>query len=155
MAITQEQIKTVIDQVNAKEGNVAVFMNTLLNSRFTLSKGKECIFLGGKYATKVAEEIEELLKEIDAGNPHIYIGAELVVSQESLDPMTALKAKIIAEFKESQAAINKGDADFGNYDQSKLNVATSRDVADVASGSISAEGAAPAVGTGIKVNMAK
>lgn len=138
--VTQANIDDLIKAVADKDGAVVVFRNTMPNCRFTLKNGKECIFLNGKYATDSVEEITELMLEIGAGNPHLFVDAkEMIVARAELDPMEALRAKIIAEFKASQAAIASKEADFGNTAAGKntLNIASSTDVQAATSGSTS------------------
>jgi hypothetical protein len=139
--------KALIEKVQATEGTVVIFRNTLPNSRFALSNGKECIFLAGKYATSDAKEIEELMTEVETNNPHISINKdEVLVERAMLDPMEALRRSIIAEHEAAQAAMQAAGADYGNSEQGKLNVASSTDVAAASSGSSSG-----AVSTGAKI----
>jgi hypothetical protein len=138
MFIAQDQIDSIVKEVANTEDAVVVFHNTLLHSRFSLKNGKECIFMNGEFATSNVDEIKELLAEISAGNPHIYLKKEkFMMDKKELDPMEALRRKIIAEHIASQNAIQAGDADYGNSEQGKLNVASSADVAAAASGSSS------------------
>jgi len=79
--ITQEQIDTVIKAVAAKEGLVVIFRNSMPNCRYPLKNGQDCIFQNGKYATDSVAEIKELMEEIGAGNPHLFLDTnELVLT---------------------------------------------------------------------------
>lgn len=131
---------------------VVVFHNSLLNSRFALKSGKECIFLNGDFATGNPEEVREIAEDINAGNPHISLSNDfdkVLINKADLDPLEALKRKIIADFVATQATIVEGKADYGTSEQGKLNATSSTDVNAAASGSIS--GAAAPAGVGAKI----
>lgn len=102
-----------------------------------LPSGKACVFVNGVFRTKDEGEIGFFEREIALGHPHIFIDpAEVEVDEALVDPFEAMKHKIIEQYKaEMAAAAGNPDRDMGNTDQNlKLNVGTTRDVAEAAAG---------------------
>lgn len=129
----------------------AVFFSNLINCRHPLKNGKDCIFLNGRYLTQSEEEVKELMAEIDAGHPHLYINPdEMVVDTKFVDPVEAIRAQVMADLKARGLLIAGAEADFGKSDQeTKLTVGTTRDVAEAMSGSTSVDSGAGLTSGGI------
>lgn len=123
---------------------MAVFRNTLPNSRMHFKNGKEIIFLNGEFLTNNKAEIDELMEEIQAGNPHLYIDPKrAVVDTKFVDPVAAIREKLLKELREQGKLIEGGAADYGTSDQNlKLNAGNTRDVASAMSGSTSTDAGA-------------
>lgn len=112
-----------------------VFKCTIPSCNFIFSNGKPAIFVQGVYRTAVDWEIAELEKEVASGHPHVYIDAkEREIDSEMVDPMNALRAKIIAEYKATMEAATNPDNDMGKSAQGAVIPANSRDVAPAAAG---------------------
>lgn len=112
-----------------------VFKSTLPSVNFIFGNGKPAIFQQGVYRTNVEWEIVELEKEIAAGHPHIYIDQnEREIDSEMVDPMNALRAKIIAEFVAAQEAALNPANDMGSTEQQTVKPANSMDIAAGAAG---------------------
>jgi len=83
---------------------------------------KKVIFVMGNYFTSIPEEIEELTKEIAAGNPMFYIDpndSELDTEAET-KRIAALKAEAVAEYIASQEKLKDGTTDMGTTTQEPL-----------------------------------
>lgn len=121
-----------------------IYKSRLMSVNVVLASGKICSFVNGYYRTKNESEIGTFDAEIANGHPHIYIDPhESEVDESLVDPMAALRHKIIEEYKASMAAATNPDNDMGSSDQSgKINAATSRDVAEAAAGGSGASVAA-------------
>lgn len=102
-----------------------------------MPNGKPLHFKFGKYATLDADEIAFLDKAIArnefAGTIYIDPNAR-TLSEEEENPMKALEKQIIARYLAEQAAATDPANDFGNYEQTKLNAASTSDIAPVAAG---------------------
>lgn len=82
-----------------------VFKSQVISCRYIFgdegpSKGKVAPFVNFMYLTDVPEEIAELNKQIEL-TPHglIYRDSEFMETDTDVDPMSELKAKIIAEYE--------------------------------------------------------
>lgn len=114
-----------------------VYKCHLLSVNVVLPSGKFCVFTNGYYRTKEEGEIAFFDREVALGHPHIYIDPhESEVDESLVDPMAMLRHKIIEEYKASMAAAAADpNRDMGSSDQSmKLNVGTTRDIAEAAAG---------------------
>lgn len=112
-----------------------VFKSTIPSVNFIFANGKPAIFQQGVYRTDVDWEIAELEKEVLARHPHIYIDEkEREIDSEMVDPMNALRAKIIADYLASEQAATNLSNDMGATLQEPLKPASSRDVAVAAAG---------------------
>lgn len=114
-----------------------VYKSTMPSMSVILANGKPCIFVNGYYRTDNPMEIGTLDSEVKAGHPHIFIDPnEVEVDSTLVDPMAALRHKIIEEYKASQeVAAGDPNRDMGTSDQTtRLNVSTSKDIADAAAG---------------------
>lgn len=112
-----------------------VFKCTIPSVNFIFANGKAAIFQYGVYRTNMEWEISELEKEIAAGHPHIYIdAAEREIDSEMVDPMNALRAKIIAEYVAAQEAAIDPSNDMGTTEQQSVKPANSMDIAAGAAG---------------------
>lgn len=129
--------------VAVPEKQFAVFRNTILNCRYTLKNGKDCIFYNGEFLTDNLGEIDELMEEIKSGHPFIFIDKNrLVVTKSDLDPLEQIKKKAIEEYKAQVAAA--ANAQTESTSDQKFNfasIATSANVGDAASGSTSVDSA--------------
>ena len=115
---------------------LTVFKSSLPSINYIFKNGKPAIFINGAFRTDVDWEIGELTNEVKLGHPHIYIDKnEVTVDSAMLDPMAQLRARIIAEEAEKiRAAAGNPDRDMGTSEQQKLNVGTTRDIAEAAVG---------------------
>jgi len=112
-----------------------VYKATLPSVNYIFRNGKPAIFVQGKFATGVADEIAELDDEIAKGHPIIYVdAAEREIDSEAVDPLAALRAKIIAEYKASEAAAIDPTNDMGTSTQGALTPASTADIAVAAEG---------------------
>lgn len=81
---------------------VQLFHCTVRSSRVVFPDGTEGAFIDGRYATAEPEKIAYLDYEISKGHPNWYRDQNLLeIDEKLLDPMEALKAKIIKEAIES------------------------------------------------------
>lgn len=112
-----------------------VFKSTIPSVNFIFANGKPAIFQQGVFRTEVDWEIAALEAEIKNGHPHIYIDeAEREIDSELVDPINALRARIISEYLAAQeAAVNPAN-DMGSTTQESLKPANSQDVAAAAAG---------------------
>ena len=127
---------------------MALFKNSMGNCTYIFKNGKPAIFQQGRYMTNSEKEIAELMDEVAAGHPHIFVDAnEAVIDTKFVDPLEAIRARIRAELIAEQVAIAGGAADYGTSDQTgKLTVGTTTSVAAAMSGSNSGNGSASAMG---------
>ena len=115
---------------------LSVFKATIPSINFIFSNGKPAIFVSGVYRTEVDWEIKELQKEISSGHPHIYIDPqETTIESDMVDPMNALRAKIIAEYvAKEKAAAGDTSRDMGISIQQPIKPANTLDISDAAMG---------------------
>jgi hypothetical protein len=80
-----------------------------------MPNAKKIRFFAGSYITNAPDEIAHLDAQIAAGHQMIYTkkGQETVTS-ESLDPLAAIKKKVIDEYLAAQAAQADTSRDMGN-----------------------------------------
>ena len=117
-----------------------VFKSTLPSVNYIFGNGKPAIFINGVFRTDIANEIFALEEEVKQHHPHIYIDPkETEIDSELVDPMNALRAKIIAEFVATQAAATALTNDRGTSDQSGAKPASTTDVASAAAGGSGAQ----------------
>lgn len=121
-----------------------VFKAHLPSINYIFTNGKPAIFVQGVYRTDSEWEILELEREIKLGHPHLYIDPlETEVDSEMIDPMNALRHKIIAEYKAEEAAkAGNPDRDMGTSDTQALKPGSTRDIAEAASGGSGVQSAA-------------
>lgn len=111
-----------------------VFKSTIPSVNYLFKNGKPAIFVAGRYTTKVAHEVTELEEEIASGHPHLYVDkAELQIDEKHLDPMAALRDKIIADYLATEAAKDPLQ-DMGTSKQGSILPANSNDVAAATAG---------------------
>ena len=119
---------------------LSVFKSTIPSVTYIFGDGTPAIFVNGVYRTDVQKRIDALQSEIDQGHPHIYIDPkEREIDSELVDPINALRAKIIAEYKAQEAAAVALSNDRGTSDQSGPMPANSLDVASAAAGGSGAQ----------------
>lgn len=112
-----------------------VFKATLPSVNYIFKNGKPAIFVQGKFCTDVPAEIAELDEEVANHHPIIFIdSAEREVDSAAVDPISALREKIIAEYKASMATATSPDNDMGESVQGALKPASTQDVVEAAAG---------------------
>lgn len=113
-----------------------VYKCTFMSTSYLMPDGKPCIFVNGVYRTDSPKEIAQFDEMIAGGHPHFYVDpAEREVDSALIDPMAAMKHRIIEEYKAQMAAATDPNRDMGTSDQSmKLNVATTRNIEEAAAG---------------------
>lgn len=112
-----------------------VFKATLPSVNYIFKNGKPAIFINGMYTTDVPFEIEELDAEIATRHPHIFIDSAMrEIDSAKVDPIAALREKIIAEYQATMAAATSLDNDLGNSTQGALKPASSVDIAAASAG---------------------
>ena len=112
-----------------------VFKATLPSVNYIFKNGKPAIFVNGMYTTDVPFEIEELDAEIATRHPHIFIDESMrEIDSAKVDPIAALREKIIAEYKATMEAATAQDNDLGTSTQGALKPASSVDIAAASAG---------------------
>jgi hypothetical protein len=112
-----------------------VFKATLPSVNYIFKNGKPAIFVNGMYTTDVPFEIEELDAEIATRHPHIFIDESMrEIDSAKVDPIAALREKIIAEYQATMAAATAQDNDLGTSTQGALKPASSVDIAAASAG---------------------
>jgi hypothetical protein len=108
---------------------VTLFFSHTPSMRIAFPDGSEASFIGSRYATDDADKIALLKSEIAKGIPSIYQKPDMMeIDEKELDPMEALKRKIIAD------AIAAGEIQAlttSTSQQSPLKPASSSDLVDV------------------------
>jgi hypothetical protein len=102
-------------------------------------QGQRIFFNAGMYVTDNPDEVAFLQAEIKRGNRMIYTKTgEETVTQDQLDPMNALRKKIIEEYEANRAAQQNGTRDLGTVEAAAgVAPATTKSIAPVVAGSIS------------------
>ena len=122
------------------------FKCNIPSSRFVFKSGKVAHFNCGIYNTESQKEIDELNAEVAEGHPHITAAGE--ITAEQLDPMSALRAKIIEEYKASAERANNPNNDMGSTstdsNQKMQAAASTKSIAPVTAGSVQISAAKPA-----------
>ena len=119
-----------------------VFKATLPSVNYIFKNGKPAIFVNGMYTTDVPFEIEELDAEISTRHPHIFIDESMrEIDSAKVDPIAALREKIIAEYKATMAAATSMDNDRGTAEAPKLKPASTSDIMEAAAGGSGVAGA--------------
>jgi hypothetical protein len=100
----------------------------------TMPNGNRIYFVAGTYVTDNESEVEFLNEQIKHNHPMIFIqkGKE-TVTQEQLDPLAAIKEKVIAEYLSKQAEQQNPNRDMGRTDAvgAGVDVATTRTLAPI------------------------
>lgn len=118
----------------------ALFKSRIASSNYLYKNGKAASFVNGRYMTDQPAEIDELMEEIKAGNPFIYIDEnEKEVDSDVKDPLSALKDKLRAEMMAELGMTPKdiGPDTMGTTDDaaaSKLGVTSSANIAGMLDG---------------------
>lgn len=130
----------LLANLNADNSRVAarVFRSNIPSVRYIFKNGKSANFLGGKYITDIVHEIRELDYEIALHHPNFSVNMEEVVP--TMEPLEALRARFIAEYKAELATNVSKNNDAGYSDQGKLNVANTTTISEGAAGSDSSGG---------------
>lgn len=95
------------------------FVSNLPSCKYIFTTGKVAHFVQGIYRTADKKEVAELTADIEAGHPHISFGAERLVDTAKLDPMAALREKIIAEYVANEKAATNTANDMGTEGASR------------------------------------
>ena len=108
--------------------------------KYIFLNGKEAAFIGGRYATAVPTEIEQLDKEIEMDHPHIYRDAEeMTMDSDVKDPLAVLRDKFFKEFQEQQAKtsnrVDKGNTETAGVTVKLGGIATSANTVGTAAAS--------------------
>ena len=118
-------------------GTLNVYKSAIPHINYIFKNGKLAVFTNGVFRTDIEGEIQELETEIKLGHPHIYVdAAEKIIDSEMVDPMNALRHKIIQEFLAKQAeTAGNPDRDMGTTDKNVgVMPATSKTIAEAAAG---------------------
>lgn len=84
---------------------VNLFFSHIKSCRYVFPNGAEAAFINGQYATDDEGKIAHLNAEIAAGNIYIFTDPQrLQIDPKDLDPMEALKKKVIEQYLAEQAA---------------------------------------------------
>ena len=119
-----------------EEQKFFVFYNRIPNSTVYFPDGSVALFPGGKYVTSDKGKAAFLVQEVERGNIYLYIDPlKFEVTKEELDPEAQYKARIIAEYLESQKGAEQKDA--GTSEQGTLKTVTTATVGAAAVGSTS------------------
>lgn len=114
---------------------LSVFKSTISEVNYIMGNGKALMFKNHRFLTDRPDEIKELQNEISLGHPHISQDPnELTIDSEMVDPMNALRHKIIAEYLAKEAAATNPENDMGTSNQQQLKPASSSDLAAAAAG---------------------
>lgn len=112
-----------------------VYKSRIPSVNYSFKDGHTAPFNAGVFRTSNANEIAELDAEIKNGHPHLYVDpAEATVASNMVDPMAQLRARIIAEYKASEAAAIDPTNDMGNTNQEQVKPASTADIASGAAG---------------------
>jgi hypothetical protein len=112
-----------------------LFKACLPSVNYVFRNGKPGIFVNGRYATSIPEEIEELTAEINAGHPHLFIDAEeSEIDSEKVDPIQALRASIEKEIRAQMAAATNPENDMGESAQGPVVPTNTNNIAQAATG---------------------
>jgi len=107
---------------------VQLFFSTIRSSRIVFPDGAEGAVIDGRFATSDPDKIAYMESEISKGHPFWYRDkSNLECEEKMLDPMEALRAKIIQE------AIDAGvvqAASTSEYVQAPLKPSSSADLVD-------------------------
>ena len=119
---------------------LTVFKSTIPSVNYIFSNGKSAMFINNVFRTDIPSEVSALEYEVAQHHPHIYIdAAERTIESEMIDPMNALRAKVIAEYLKSQEAAMLISNDRGNTLQIPVKAANTLDVAPAAAGGSGAQ----------------
>lgn len=113
-----------------------VYKSRVNSIKYLFKDGTEAAFVNGVYRTQDPAKIAELDTEL-ANNRHpiLYIdSAEKTVQSDMVDPMAVLRQRIIDEYLASQAAAIDPTRDMGSTEETKLNPASTADIASASAG---------------------
>lgn len=132
----QQEIAAERDAKSEPVKLLHVYWGTLPSINYIFPNGKPAIFVNNRFTTNIPYEIEHLDNEIKMGHPHIYKKpGEETMDAKYLDPMEAVRERIIADAIAMGLVTANVDRDMGTSDQTqKLNVQTSTDVAAASAG---------------------
>lgn len=152
-AVMNEAQRTIAAQreANSKPTELlSVFWATLPSINYIFPNGRPAIFVNNRFVTNVPYEINQLKDEIVNGHPHIYQKkGEETMSAKNLDPMEAIREKIIAEAVASGLLVHGNpNRDMGESDPGKLKPASTTDVASAAAGGSGVQMVSDSSGTG-------
>ncbi len=118
-----------------------LFKGTMPYFQCLFKNGKPAIFCDFKFSTSIEAEVAELMAEVEARHPNIYIDAnETTVDTVKQDPVAALRIKFREELLAEQAATaaSGNSKDMGTSRQGPLEgIASSASILAAAAGSSS------------------
>ena len=121
---------------------LTVFKSNIQSINYIFPWGTTAAFQFGTYRTEDVREIDHLSAEVKLKHPHIYIDdEEKTIDSALVDPVAALRARIIAEYEASRAVAEDPARDMGASDQSAVKPSNSRDVAVAMAGGSGGAGA--------------
>lgn len=120
----------MIDQKLSPDTILRVFKCSLPSTNYVFKNGKPAVFQNNRFCTANPAEIAELQAEIDAGHPHLYIDQnEVEIEARLVNPVEAMKDRIIREYLEEQAKQLNQAANVSTSAQVPVTPASSVDVA--------------------------
>lgn len=137
-AVIQEAPPKMMRLYKLPSGSGKYVFGSLLGAdgkpKYPALNGKVINFIAGRYLTDDPREIEELDYQINNGFTNIIIDPrEKEVDSRYNDPIFRLKEQLKEQILRELAATDKS-RDMGNYEQGKLNAATSETIAPTAAG---------------------
>ena len=103
-----------------------------------MPNGNRISFIAGSYITDDENEIKFLDDQIKDKHPMIFVKkGEETVTKEQLDPLAAVKEKVIADYLAKQKEQQDPSRDFGNTEDTGVysSVATTKTIAPITIGS--------------------
>jgi hypothetical protein len=96
------------------EPQLTVFKSHAPTMGYVFRSGKSIHFMGGRYATAIKSEIDELTEECSSGQSNYYIDSgETTMDASALDPIASLRAKIREEERAILLAATNPGRDMG------------------------------------------
>jgi hypothetical protein len=113
------------------------YFSTRPKLSITMPQGGRIYFVAGHYATDNEDEITFLDEQIRAKHPMIYVKAtEKTVTSEQLDPMAAIRKKIIEEHEAKKAEQADPNRNMGSSIQDvSASITTTKTIAPIIAGS--------------------
>jgi len=131
------QVASAPKLVPAKVVLYQSYISSLENQRIAMDNGKLISITAYKYITAAKDEVAFLNKLIEEGSPYISYEGEL--TSEDLDPMAALRKRILQEAIDA-GVVQVPNPTLGNTDTQRVVPADTKSLGAVAAGSSSSEG---------------
>ena len=110
--------------------NHKLFFSRIPTVNYAFKDGTLAKFLFHKFATEDETQIAELEAECKKGHPIYYVDPEHThITEAELNPMKAMRDKIIAEYLAEQAGQLSPENDRGSSDQGALKTANTTNIA--------------------------